>query len=281
MEKALENHAERFVSPKITKEYDVTRAKILIGDFLARFEEPCTADELREILTVNETVIDYFTYVQAYEQMLANAMIELDESGCVRLTQEGGQLVPELSELALKSLRDRALESAQSYFSEKKNQRDTQVRLLEQDDAFGALCECFDNGRLLMRLTLWSADKELADFLRARMNADTVRLYCAVMDCILGAKAEKQPAPEQSEYEKRLAGAAREYAKQSVQNVCSCKQAESGFEVKCECCAQQKLCELEISAPDEQQARSICQRLTHDSTLLESIVGCVLANRAE
>ena len=69
----MENHPERFVSPKVSTEYDVTRAKILIGDFLARFEEPCTADQLREILTVNETVIDYFTYTEAYEQMLANA----------------------------------------------------------------------------------------------------------------------------------------------------------------------------------------------------------------
>ena len=275
----MENHPERFVSPKVSTEYDVTRAKILIGDFLARFEEPCTADQLREILTVNETVIDYFTYTEAYEQMLANAMIELDESCCVRLTDAGKELVPELSELALKSLRDRALGSAQSYFSEKKNRRDTQVRLLEQDDAFGAMCECLDNGRLLMRLTLWSKDKELADFLRARMNADTVRLYCAVMDCILGARAKAEPAAEQTEYEQRLAAAAQMLAKQTAENDCSSSKTQSGFEVRCVCRVQQKVCELEISAPDEQQAQRICRRLSQDDTLLECIVACVLANR--
>lgn len=81
----MQTHPERFIPQSRNTEFDVTRAKIIIGDFLARFEKPCTAVALREILTVNETVIAYFTYVQAYEQMLENAMIELDENGCVRL----------------------------------------------------------------------------------------------------------------------------------------------------------------------------------------------------
>ena len=96
---------ERFFSPKVNTEFDAARAKIIIGDFLARYEEPCSAAELREILTVNDTVIAYFTYVEAYEQMLGNGMIEVDKNGCVRLTETGKQLISETG----RSLRRRAI----------------------------------------------------------------------------------------------------------------------------------------------------------------------------
>ena len=279
----MENHPERFVSPKVNTEFDVTRAKIIIGDFLARFEEPCTDSELREILTVNETVIDYFTFVEAYEQMLANKMIELDEKGFVKLTEQGQALVPELSELAMKSLRDRAVESGESYLRGKKTERDTQVSLLERGGAYGALCECYDNGRLLMRLILWTSDKELADFLRAKMNADTVRLYCAVMDCILGAQMKNTSSDEQTAYEQRLVCAAQELAQQNAENICTSRQTDGVFEVRCECVGQagQTLAELETGAPDSEQAEMICARLKQDKTLLDSILACVLANRTE
>ena len=99
------------------------------------------------------------------------------------------------------------------------------------------------------------------------------------MDCILGARAKAEPAAEQTEYEQRLAAAAQMLAKQTAENDCSSSKTQSGFEVRCVCRVQQKVCELEISAPDEQQAQRICRRLSQDDTLLECIVACVLANR--
>ena len=200
----MAKNPERFISQSKNTEFDVTRAKILIGDFLARFDTPCTPDTLREILTVNETVIAYFTYVEAYEQMLANAMLTLDDKGFVTLTETGRQLVSELSDLAVQKLRDKALASGESYFLDKKTRRDTCVKLVENGSLSGAQCECFDNGITLMRITLFYSEKELADYMRSLMNADPVGLYCKVFDRLLRVTLDLEEFEPQSQIDKNL-----------------------------------------------------------------------------
>lgn len=274
-------HPERFVSQSVMTEFDVTRAKIIIGDLLARFETPCTAAELREILTVNETVIAYFTYVEAYEQMLANSMIELDQSTCVKLTETGRQLVGELSKLVPQSFRDKALDSAQSYFYEKKTQRDTKVSLIEQGGSFAAQCECFDDRVLLMRIAVWNKDREIADLIRSLMNADPVGLYCGMFDHILGVKSEKTETVPESPLEKALIKAVKDFAVQhgSCERRCEVKALDKGFEVGCSCTDEQLLLmQLDVFVPDEQQAGFISRRLEQDESLLESTVQCLLSN---
>ncbi len=262
----------------------MTRAKILIGDFLARFEIPCTAVALREILTVNETVIAYFTYVEAYEQMLENAMIELDESGFVRLTQTGKQLVGELSDLAVKSLRDKALASGESYFREKKTERDTKVQLVEENDAFAAQCECFDNGSLLMRIKLFYPDRELADHMRSLMNADPVGLYCRVFDRILRKSLDLVELSPQTPMDKTMFESVRRFAAayEDPENKCVSKALDKGYEVVCKCSSDDTvLMELGVYAPDEEQADYICEKLSQDTLIFSIVTRLVLQNLAQ
>ncbi len=272
---------ERFFSPKVNTEFDATKAKIIIGDFLARYDEPCTAAQLREILTVNDTVIAYFTYVEAYEQMLGNAMIEVDENGCVRLTEEGRQLVPEISEFTSEKLKDRALASADSYFREKKTQRDTSVQLVEQGGFFGARCECFDNQTPLMRVTLWYPDRELADFMRSLMNIDPVGLYCGVLDRVLGIKTELVEFSAITPMDKTLEHGVREFVDKHSDcvNECRNKALDKGFEVSCRCSDDERLVmELEVYAPDEQQAENLCRSIEKDSLVYSVVTRLVLQN---
>ena len=274
---------ERFFSPKVNTEFDAARAKIIIGDFLARCEEPCTAAELREILTVNDTVIAYFTYVEAYEQMLANSMIELDANGCVRLTETGKRLVPELSEFTSEKLRERALASAENYFREKKTERDTNVLLVQDQDSFGARCECFDNGTTLMRVTLWYDDRELADFMRSLMNVDPVGLYCDVLDRVLGIKTELMEFSAESPMDRTLAQGVRGFIDEHSEcvNECGSETMDKGVEVLCRCSdadSGQLLMELEVYAPDERQAEYLCESLTRDKMIFCLVGRLVLQN---
>lgn len=277
----MQTHPERFIPQSRNTEFDVTRAKIIIGDFLARFEKPCTAVALREILTVNETVIAYFTYVQAYEQMLENAMIELDENGCVRLTQVGKQLAGELSELASQRLREKALASGENYFCEKKTERDTQVRLIEKNGCFAAQCKCFDNSTTLMSITLWHKDRELADYLRSLMNADPVGLYCDVFDYILGTAKKKIGPPDQTVFERSLTQGVERFMNKHLTTNCKCavRAVDKGFEMNCECFDDDLLLmELCVFAPDERQAGFICDRLEKDKDIFSVLTGLVLRN---
>lgn len=277
----MQTHPERFISQSKNTEFDVTRAKILIGDFLARFELPCTVVALREILTVNETVIEYFTYVEAYEQMLENAMIELDQNGCVRLTQTGSQLVGELSQLAEQRLREKAIASGESYFREQKTERDTRVQLVETDGTYAAQCECFDNSTTLMRITLYNKDKELADHLRSLMNSDPVGLYCAVFDHILGTAEKKGEVPQQSTLEKSLTQGVERFVREHPQTSCECesKAVNKGFEATCKCFSDGLLLmRIGVFAPNEQQAEYICDRLGKDNDIFSAVVKLVLQN---
>lgn len=272
---------ERFFSPKVNTEFDAARAKIIIGDFLARYEEPCSAAELREILTVNDTVIAYFTYVEAYEQMLGNGMIEIDKNGCVRLTETGKQLISEISEFTSEKLRDRAIASAESYFREKKTQRDTKVSLADQDGAFGARCECFDNRTPLMRVILWYDDRELADFMRSLMNVDPVGLYCGVLDRVLGIKTELVEFSAESPMDRTLEQGVRRFIGEHTDcvNKCTAKALDKGFEVSCRCSDDERLLmELEVYAPDEQQAENLCRSIEKDSLVYSVVTRLVLQN---
>lgn len=277
----MQTHPERFISQSKNTEFDVTRAKILIGDFLARFETPCTAVALREILTVNETVIEYFTYVQAYEQMLENAVIGLDENGCVHLTQTGSELVGELAPLVSQRLREKAIASGESYFREQKTERDTRVQLVETDGTYAAQCECFDNSTTLMRVTLYNKDKELADHLRSLMNADPVGLYCAVLDHILGTAEKKGELPEQTTLERSLTQGVERFVAQHPQTNCECESMalDKGFEAMCKCFSEGLLLmQLGVFAPDERQAGYICDRLGQDKDIFSATVKLVLQN---
>lgn len=278
----MERNPEQYIPQEKRTVFDASQAKILIGGFLARFETPCTAGELREILTVNENVIGYFTYVEAFEEMSENAMTELDDNGFVKLTETGRQLVEELEKLVPKSLRDRALASGEEYLRDKKNQRDTQVRLTERNGVFGAEFSCSDNGVTLMKVTLWNKDRELADHQRALMNADPVKLYCRVTDHILGARESLPAVVEENAYDQKLAASLREFAESCGDAIikCSCEALEKGCAVKCECSLEgQPLMELEMNAPDKQQADFICESLEKDGALFKSVTQCVLANR--
>jgi hypothetical protein len=277
----LKKNPERFISPKANTEFDVTRAKIIIGDFLSRFEEPCTATELREILTVNENVIGYFTYVDAYDQMLDNKMISVGENGIVRLTETGRELLPELLELSSEKLRDRALASAESYFCEKKTRRDTDVRLIEKDGSYAAVCECFDNGTVLMLITLWYPDMEKADFIRSLMNADPVGIYCSVFDRLLRKTLDLVELSPQSAIDENMLDAVQSYASNQPEseNRCESKALDKGFEVDCKCFGDETLLmELDVFAPDEQQAGFICQKLTQDKLIYSVVTRLVLQN---
>lgn len=276
----MKKNPESFLSPKTNTEFDVTRAKIIIGDFLERFEEPCTANELREILTVNENVIGYFTYVDAYDQMLENKMIMLDENGNVRLTKEGKQLVPELLELSPEKLRDRALASARDYFREKKTERDTAVTLVEADNAFGARCECFDNGLTLMRVTLWYPQRELADFMRSLMNTDPVGLYCELFDRILRTTLDLVEFSAQTQMDEMLVRGVSSFLNDHSEqiNECASNALDKGFEVNCKCHDEQLLMELDVFAPDQQQANFICRKLSQDKLIFSVVTRLVLQN---
>ena len=100
----LEKNPERFFSQQMKTIFDVSQAKILIGSFLSSSQTPCTAAQLREILTVNGNVIGYFTYVEAFEQMCRNGMTETDDEGHVKLTETGRQLVAALESMVARSI---------------------------------------------------------------------------------------------------------------------------------------------------------------------------------
>ena len=277
----MKRNPERFFSESSKTVFDATQAKILIGDFLSRFDKQCTADILREILTVNETVIAYFTYVEAFDEMTANSMIETTESGIVRLTSAGEQLVRELDKLVPKSLRDRALASGQEYFRRKKEDRDTDIRLVEQDGSFGARCECFDNGKTLMRITLWYPDRELADFMRSLMNFDPVGLYCDVLDRILGIKTQLVEFSAPTPMDETLLNGVQKFFEKHSDHVIECgsKALDKGFEVSCRCSdEQQLLMELDVFAPDEQQAEYLCKSISKDKMIFCLIERLVLQN---
>ena len=276
----MAKNPERFISQSKNTEFDVTRAKILIGDFLARFDTPCTPDTLREILTVNETVIAYFTYVEAYEQMLANAMLTLDDKGFVTLTETGRQLVSELSDLAVQKLRDKALASGESYFLDKKTRRDTCVKLVENGGLSGAQCECFDNGVTLMRITLFYSETELADYMRSLMNADPVGLYCKVFDRLLRVTLDLEEFEPQSQIDKNLLDGVLNFVSENSEfnNKCVSKALDKGFEVTCKCTGEQLLMELSVFAQDEQQAEYICEKLSQDKLIFSIVTRLVLQN---
>lgn len=277
----MEKNPERFFSQQMKTIFDVSQAKILIGSFLSSSQINCTAAQLREILTVNENVIGYFTYVEAFEQMCKDGMTQTDAQGHVKLTDMGRQLVSELESMVPRSLRDRALISGEEYMQDKKNKRDIRVELVSQGENLGAQCECCDSGRTLMRMVLWNREREISDHERSLMNSDPSRLYCSVMDYILGKMPPDEDFAGQTDLEKRLTAAAREKAeKAQTKNSCRIKQLPQGLIVSCKCsCGAKVLMELDVGAPDKEQAQFIAKRLENDMSLYKNIVECVLKNR--
>ncbi len=85
----------------------------------------------------------------------------------------------------------------------------------------------------------------------------------------------------QTDLEKRLTAAAREKAeKAQTKNSCRIKQLPQGLIVSCKCsCGAKVLMELDVGAPDKEQAQFIAKRLENDMSLYKNIVECVLKNR--
>lgn len=277
----MENNPEKYISPKANTEFDVTGAKILIGDFLARSDDRYTADELGEILTVNENVIDYFVYVRAYDELEQDGIVVVDENGFAALSEKGRGLVAELEKLVPKSLRDKALMSGERYKREKKSSEDTRVYLEENGERTAAVCECFDNGRTLMRIKLWNDEKELAEHERSMMNADPVKLYCKVLDLVLGNFSGEEVTLTGTPLEITLGEAVQKYVRScgKAENICS---VDSQGEVRavCRCTAGEKLVmELEVNAPDETQADYLCGKMAENTALFSQVTNAVLSNR--
>ncbi len=166
---------------------DVYEAKILLAYFLYQIDRPCTPMQLVEICEASE-VMDYFLFTEAITRMTENGTVELVDVDGTRqyvLSEKGREGAEDFKTMVPKSLREKIYATGLKFFAMLKNERDVTIETKEHENGFLVHCQCRDDDRVLMDISVFAPDAEQAEFISAKIRSNPGALYSQVIDYIV------------------------------------------------------------------------------------------------
>lgn len=165
---------------------DKQEIKILICFLLDKTEQNFTKNDITSILQM-QGLANYFEVSQAFEEMVNNNNIVEDKENnhYYVLTPTGKIIVDELGASLPVSVREKALDSAQRYFSRLKSEQENTVTIRKNQFGYSVSCKVSGGEFNMMELKLYAPDMHTAVTIRDNFYHDPSAVYNSVM-AILG-----------------------------------------------------------------------------------------------
>ena len=175
------------IKPEVFNPREVYEVKLLMAYFLRQIDRPCTYAQLLEIFT-GEGIVDYFLFIEALKEMLDTGVIlkrEEEGTALYELSKEGHDGAESFKKLVPRSVRDRVLASGLRLFARLKAEQSIQTEIRDEGNGCIVSCTVSDSGITLMQLSLFAPDREQAEHIRRKMQANPAELYGRVLDYVV------------------------------------------------------------------------------------------------
>ncbi len=161
---------------------DKQEIKILICFLLDKTEQNFTKNDITSILQM-QGLANYFEVSQAFEEMVNNKNIVLnsEDDRYYVLTSTGKMIVDELGSTVPISVREKALGSAQRYFSRLKSEEENTVTIRKNQFGYSVSCKVSGGEFNMMELKLYAPDMHTAVMIRDNFYHDPSAVYDSVM----------------------------------------------------------------------------------------------------
>ncbi len=167
--------------------------KILLCYLLNKLNRSVTEEQLYEIALDSET-INYFSYTEALGELLKNGSAKKvnNENGVyIELTEKGRHGADYFDETVPRYYRYRILKAAVYYFARLERKNDGSAEVVPTENGFEVRCTIKDSSYDLMRMALYSPDREQAELIGEKFMLDPVGFYRKVVGFVLENEEEK------------------------------------------------------------------------------------------
>lgn len=176
------------INPSVLNPQEVYEVKLLLAYFLCQIDKPCTPNQLLEIATGENGVVDYFLYTEAVSEMLETGTFEkklIDGEEYIVISENGKAGAESFKRLVPKSVRDRIYASGMRLFARIKNEQTVKCEIKDLEKGCTVKCVINDSGFELMSLSLFAPDREQAKHIRDKIEQNPSALYGRVLDYVL------------------------------------------------------------------------------------------------
>ena len=159
--------------------------KILICFLLSKASRSLSKNDITSIFQMHG-LANYFEVSQAFEEMVGNKNISVDEENDYRyvLTPSGKMIADELSTSLPVSVREKALSSAKNYFCRIKSEQENTVTIRKNQFGYNVSCKVSGGEFNMMELKLYAPDMHMAVTIRDNFYRDPSAVYNSVISLL-------------------------------------------------------------------------------------------------
>lgn len=159
---------------------NTAQIKMLIGFIVKSLDRPIEKSRLVEALQLHG-LANYFDASQALSDQLDCGNLVSDENGLLSITEKGRLAVNELENDIPRSVREKALDDAIKLQTLERRKSENKITVVPNGDGYNVTFEIFDRETLLLRLSVYAADRFQVDSIKANYLKDPVSLYSGIV----------------------------------------------------------------------------------------------------
>lgn len=161
--------------------------KILVCYILKTIDGKITKQQINEVMQ-GQGLANYFEVNQAISELLSQGSIDceyIDEDEALTITERGRQVVFELEHDLPRSVREKAIKSAIKILTIAKNAQENKIEVTPLENGFHVTFTIEDEQDVMMKLTIFVADREQADSVKKNFLEDPTRVYSSILSSLM------------------------------------------------------------------------------------------------
>lgn len=167
--------------------------ELLLVFLLSNLQKPLTKEQLFAVLVENE-IANYFNVSVSFEELLARGNLLLDETTQEVTITPKGQAAQEILEEDLpRAVREKALEAALYKQKIARRMQENPITIEPVGTGYHVTFSIGDKADMLLRLTVYVADRQQAEGMRKNFLQDPAWMYKNILE-LLSKQKEETPA---------------------------------------------------------------------------------------
>lgn len=161
--------------------------KILVCYVLKTLESTITKQQINEVMQ-SQGLANYFEVNQAISELLSQGSIDcdyVDDKEILTVTEMGRRVAFELERDLPRTVREKAIKSAIKILTIAKNEQENKIEITPLENGFHITFTMEDKQDVIMKLTIYVADRAQAELVRKNFLEDPTRVYSNILSSLV------------------------------------------------------------------------------------------------
>lgn len=161
--------------------------KILVCYMLKTLESKITKQQINEVMQ-SQGLANYFEVNQAISELLSQGSIDCDyveDKEILTVTEMGRRVAFELERDLPRTVREKAIKSAIKILTIAKNEQENKIEITPLENGCHITFTMEDKQDVMMKLTIYVADRAQAELVRKNFLEDPTRVYSNILSSLV------------------------------------------------------------------------------------------------